>query len=559
MAKLKMLTIVSTSAILAITSLVAVAGTSSNSPFASKKKKAWETAPAALQAPAPDWTQSGTGYNPPSYSQPTQAVPDYYSVPQTQTPQAQNPLNQPYQPPSGGSSYQYPSSNYQASPAYTNTAPNTVTAPRGYKPYNQPQTQQPTLRGASNAGYNNYGNQGYAKPPLKERFGWGNVQTDFSGTAMVGVAAVDRPGSNWGTEVVADLDVRGEISAITEGGLEYGAGLRVRAQRDRFRRGFGGRVGDCPATNPACASALVGANTRPVKGHTGQFYTQGAADRTDAQFALEGAYVFLRSSYGDFVVGRDDGAAYLFSLGAPSVVAVNASNSRVDYTGLDSVKTVNDASGFATKIAYTTPRLLGDTVGVGVQLGVSYAPTSKACGVDYCVEDNGILATDIFAPEIEDVIEVGLSLDRNFGNGVSAEFTTTYARGSEKTGNVAFDNLSSWGAGLEVKYSDFVFGSSYLKSNNGFAGDGDYTAYDVGLTWQPNQWGFGASYGHATDDIAQLSSDQVVLAVSHDFGKFSLGSGVQYIKRKTPTNLAGIITPQSDDATAIFIEGSVEF
>ncbi len=546
MTKLKMITIVSTSAILAVLSVVAVAGPSSNSPFASKKKKAWETTPPAPQAPAPAWAQGNDQYAQPG----TAPVPDYYNVPQTQ----------PYQAPSGGGSYQYPSSNYQPKPNDPNaryvTGGGTSQMAPVYPPTPNTYQNQPVLRGASNGGY---GAQGPAKPTYQEKFGWGNVQTDFSGAAKLGFAATDRPGSGWGTEAVFDVDVRGEMSAITEGGLEYGAGLRARAQRDRFRRGFGGRVGDCPVTNPACASAVVGVDTRPVKGHTGQFYTAGAADATDTQVSLEGAYLFLRSSYGDFVVGRDDGAAYLFSLGAPSLVAVGASNSKVDYTGLDSVKTYNDASGFATKLAYTSPRLLGDTVGVGVQVGLSYAPNSKACGVDYCVEDNGVGIADVFAPKIEDVFELGLSLDRKFDNGLSAEFTTTYARGSEKTGNVVFEDLSSWGAGLELKYNDFVFGTSYLKSNNGFAGNGDYTAYDIGLTWQPSNWGYSASYGHATDDIAQLSSDQGVLAVSYDFGKFRLGSGIQYIDRKTPVNTLGGIVSQSDKATAIFIEGGVKF
>jgi len=97
---------------------------------------------------------------------------------------------------------------------------------------------------------------------------------------------------------------------------------------------------------------------------------------------VEGAYVFLRSAYGDVTLGRDDGAAYLFSLGAPTLMAVNASNSPMDYTGLDSVKTVNDASGFSEKITYTSPRLLGDQIGFGVQLGASYAFNARACGVD---------------------------------------------------------------------------------------------------------------------------------------------------------------------------------
>jgi hypothetical protein len=425
--------------------------------------------------------------------------------------------------------------------------------PQGQTPYTQN-----GLRGSS-APTQAYAQQTSAKPSWAERLGFGNVQTTIDGHAKIGVAAVDRTGRSVKAETIADFDIRAEASAITGGGLEYGVGVRVRAQRDRFRKGFGGRVGDCPISDPACTTALVAAAARTIKGHTGQFYTAGPADRDDAQIALEGAYVFLRTSYGDIVAGRDSGSAYLFSLGAPSLLAVNASNSPVDYTGFDSVKTYNDPSGFAEKIAYTTPRLLGDNVGVGVQFGASYAPNARACGVDYCVKKNRTGLADPFAPEIEDVFEFGVALDRKFANGFSAELTGTYARGSEASGNAAFDDLETFGAGLELKYGDFVFGTSYLNSNNGIAGNGDYTSYDAGLTWKPSNLGFTASYGHAKDELAQLKSDQAVLGVSYDIGQFRLGTGVQYIKRKVPGIGATGVELRKEEAGALFVELGVKF
>ena len=390
--------------------------------------------------------------------------------------------------------------------------------------------------------------------------GFGNIETSLDGRVRSGVAAMDRSGTGMMAESVVDVDLRGEADSITDGGLEYGAGLRVRVQRDRFRRGFGGQAGDCPATDAACTGTFVAGVARAVKGHTSQFYTSGANDARETGVALEGAYIFLRSAYGDFNLGRDDGAASLFSLGAPSLVMVNASNSTVDYIGFDSVKTVNDASGFAGKITYTGPRLLGDTVGFGVQVGASYALNATACGVDYCVKGNTTNAADPFAPEISNVFEIGVALDRTFDNGLSAEITGTYARGSEDSGNAAFDDLSTRGAGLELKYADVTFGSSFLKSNNGFAGRGDYTAWDAGFTWQPSQWGVTASYGHSDDDIAHLISDQAVFAISHDLNDNSrLGTGMQYINRHVPVLGAGGRDSRSENAYALFIEAGVRF
>ena len=583
MASAKILALASASTLLAAISLVSVAQTASNSPFANKKPKAWEQAPAPASTysypvqnvpesqQAPNWAYSTQEPSPatphfqpqysPQYPPKHKQAQQYQQAPQYVAPNSHQqgygstlagqaptvPTSQAYRPSTGGTaaggSY-YPGKNPGA-PAYQ------YTPQQAYGAYVQQQAQpaypaQNGLRGAS-------------QPSWADKAGFGNIETSVSGHARVGIAAMDRTNADIESELVADFDLRGEVSAITNGGLEYGAGLRVRAQRDRYRRGFGGLVGDCAAGDPACSNVLVDGTQRSVKGHTSQFYTSGPEDRRESQIALEGAYLFLRSAYGDVVVGRDDGAAYLFSLGAPSLVMVNASNSTVDYTGLDSVKTLNDASGFSEKITYTSPRLLGDNVGAGVQFGVSYALDATACGVDYCVKDNASGLTDPFAPEIEDVIEVALAVDRNFGNGLSAEITGTYARGSEKTGNIAFDNLQTYGAGLELKYGDFVFGTSFLNSNNGFAGAGDYNAYDAGITWKPSNWGFTASYGYADDDIAHLTSNQGVFAVSYDVGKYRLGTGVQYINRDVPGLTPTGRIEQDEEAVALFIEAGIKF
>jgi len=396
-----------------------------------------------------------------------------------------------------------------------------------------------------------------------QRLGFGNLATSLTGYLKLGAAVTENDTLNEdgvSADFIADGSVRGEVSAITQGGLEYGLGARVRAQYDADRRGFGGRVGDCPPELADCPSVVVSGLATALRGHTSQFYTSGPSNAKDIEVALEGAYVFLRSAYGDITIGRDDGSAYLFSLGAPSLVAVGASNSPVDYTGLDSVKTVNDASGFSEKIAYTSPRLLGDQIGVGVQFGVSYAPDARACGVDYCVRRDDV--SGALSPDLEDVVAAGLALDRTFNNGLSVEGTVTYATASEQSGLAGFDDLQSLGLGLELGYGNWKLGGSYLDSNNGLQ-DGDYTAYDIGLTWQPSAWGVTAGYGHARDENVDLTSDQGLLAVSYDFGNYRLATGVQYIERRVPVNGigadAGVISRQKERSGALFVEGSVKF
>ena len=516
------------------------------SPFAprsSGRPQAWET-PQPAQAPAyqPPHNQ---GYQPRTYQQP----------PHVQAPQAPIYQNPSYQPPI---SQQHGSSQTYGAPSQTPpagySAPNGYTQ-GGYAPNGYQSSIPPT--GAPDTG-GPFGNNPQRKRSWTEKLGLKNIATLLRGKLILGGAATYRdvdegqlgPGDGWTDSEIADAELELEVSAITDGGLEYGFALGGRAQYDEFRRGFGGQLPDCPPGIMGCSGSVTG-----LRGHTSGFYSGGEDITKDAQGAIETAHLFLRSAYGDVTLGRDDGAAYLFSLGAPSLLAVGASNSPVDYTGFDSVKTVNDASGFAEKITYTSPRLLGDQIGFGVQVGVSYALDGDVCGVDYCNDKN---ITGILQPEIEDIFEVGLAIDRTFGNGLRAEVTGTYANGSEQTGGAEFDDLESYGAGIELEYGKWTLGSSFLQSNNGLF-DGDYTAYDVGLTWKPSALGFTLGYGYAEDENVGLESDQAVFGVTYDFNKFTLGTGVQYVDRSVSGIENGLPTTLDQKAASVFIQGGFKF
>ena len=483
-----------------------------------------------------------------------------------------------------GASYEYPSYNRMQKPAPTvsnNQAQGSYYPGRVHKnnqAYNQ--TYGQPYQNQSGGYYNPQYNAGHQTPyptpqgqgqttrsnqSWSDRLGLGNIEFSYDGYIRTGAAATyqDIIGANDSLreDFILDGSIRAEVSAITQGGLEYGVAGEVRGQYDQYRRGFGGRVGDCPAGIINCPSVNIGGTDFALRGHTSRFYLDGANDAKDFEYQIESAHLFLRSSYGDVTIGRDDGAAYLFSLGAPSLLSVGGSNNPVDYTGLDAVKTINDASGFSEKITYTSPRLLGDQIGLGIQLGASYALDAEACGVDYCVRGNDDEPTGVLAPDLEDIVEFGLALDRTFDNGLSIEATATYAMGSEQSALPVFDDLKALGLGLELGYDDFVLGGSYLHSNNGlFAGD--YEAMDVGLTWKPSKFGVTLGYGHATDDNVGLTSDQAVIGLSYDWREnFRIGTGVQYVNRDI--NLydatSGLVSGRNENATSAFVETRFTF
>lgn len=564
--------------IIGLGAMTVASAQTSGSPFSSKKKKqAWELDTTTVTTSENTENYSGaldristqktpviaspvsSNY---TYSPPTKSAPTYESS----TTRASDylvgarPSTSPtYAPETTESGAYYPGRENPSSSYASETGPS-------FNPQSIPQSTQ--YQGAAPSHYQGQSqyNHPSSQKPLRanswhNRLGLGNIKASVTGFLRGGVAAtranLGALSARWRDDYVADLNVEAEASAITQGGLEYGFNFEVRSQYDRFRRGFGGRVGDCPATVPGCASDGLATPTA-VRGHTTQFYTDGPSNAQAFETAIEGAYIFLRSAYGDVTLGLDDGSAYLFSLGAPTLLAVNASNSPVDYTGLDSVKTVNDASGFAEKITYTSPRLLGDQIGFGVQVGASYAPNARACGVDYCVRRNGADGTGVLSPDLSDVIEFGAAIDRKFDNGINVEATFTYATASEDSGLAVFDDLESWNSGIEVSLNDWTVGGSYLQSNNGLT-DGDYTAWDAGITWKPSKLGFTASYGHAEDENINLTSDQAVFGVSYEFDRFTLGTGVQYIERTVPIATGLVVGEETEKATAFFVEGGFTF
>lgn len=553
-------------------------------------------------APAP----AAQPYNAPSYSAPSYAQPapsataQSYSAPAPapmqnyQAPAA--PQTAPYAAPSSGGAYYPPADpapysaqsggaiNYggQAAPgaspqfsrgaAYTDPnyrpgsyAPNTGAPNNGYA---NTASSEPMSGGPYGGAQNYPQSRPQARPqsqPQKRGF-WNKLRLKTDGFLRIGdayVTAENPDGSdNDRNELVVDGMVRGEVSTLTNSGLEYGVSLKLRGQRDRLREGFGGLAGDCPPGFADCANIVLAGTPRAVKGHTGQLYNFGDAQRAEQKFAVEGAHLFLRSPYGDVTLGRDDGSAALFSSAAPSTLPLaRAANARTNYTGLDMTKTLNDASGFAEKITYTSPRLLGDQIGFGVQFGVSYAPKTEVCGVDYCVEGNDTNnALSPLTPEMEDAVEFGMAIDRTFGSGLSVEGTLNYAAASESTGFAAFDDLQSWGTGLNIGWGDFEFGTNYLLSNNGIADNGDYSAFDAGLTWKPAKWGVTLGYGQSEDELAKIEGRSVVLGGSYDWSDaFTLGTGIQYSERDVPVQNGILVGERTDDALAIFVEGGFEF
>jgi len=395
-----------------------------------------------------------------------------------------------------------------------------------------------------------------------QKLGLGNISTKVFGHARAGAAARDlsTPADDgWEEAFVLDGYLGGEVSAITQTGIEYGVSLGVRGAYSDDGTLFGGSIGDCALGTAGCSGQVVIAGTPlALRGHSSQLFTGSFVADDEARAAIESAHIFVRTGYGDLTLGRDTGAAELFSLGAPQIDGtLGLMRGRSDFTGLSIAKSVNDPTGYAEKVTYTSPRLGGDRIGIGAQIGASYTPDVDACGAYTCYRRNGSSKAGGSAGAVlEDAWEVGISLDRTMGD-IKAELTGTYATAGLKNSLAAFDDLQSWGIGAELSWRDFTLGGGYLSSNNALA-DGDWSSWDAGLAWNRGPWGARIAYAHSEDDNVNVEADEYTLgmtrALSLAGNEIIVGAGVQRVNRTAPYVTGGAVGQQDEDATAIYIE-----
>ena len=318
----------------------------------------------------------------------------------------------------------------------------------------------------------------------------------------------------------ADARVKLKSSTLLESGLEIGGVLEARVD------------GDTPeqASTQGRYSGFAAGGARGVGPMTGDAY-------------LQGAYAYARGGFGLVSLGRDNGVASELAITSPTIFrAIGVNDWKTDLTGLNDVQTVNDFSGYSTKLTYMPPaNFLGGILG-GLQLGVSYAPELENCGDGLC-EPLSPIESDALAAAVvpltnatyEDVLETALYYEKAIGTGdrrmtfgLGASFLT--AQGSDLNATITpslTDDYEAYSVGVNVAYGGLTVGGSVKNSNAGLANDEDgYLAFDTGVTYETGKWGFMLGYGAADSD--RLSGSNALLS---DFYREtqSAQAGISYV------------------------------
>ncbi len=379
------------------------------------------------------------------------------------------------------------------------------------------------------------------------------VKVEVSGEASVVAGIVDSDAKADG-----DAAVKVKGSTVLNSGVEVGAVLKARVDGQQPYQLYGGG---------RYSSLLIGG-------------PRGIAPM-DADAYLEGAYAYARGGFGQVIVGRDQGVARTLAVTSPTIFrAINVNDWRTDLSGLNDVHTINDFSGYATKITYMPPaNFLGGVFG-GLQLGISYSPSLRDCGERLCAPEAGfVLAPDgtllTETSHWEDVVEGALYYQKGLkiGSdrlllGLGASVVT--AQEDARALSSMYGDYEAYSVGLNLGFRGITIGGSVKSTNAGLANldEDGYLAFDAGVTFRTGEekgdWGFMLGYGQSeatavgvnpADPILFRDTQTAQAGVTYFVGRgITIGAAAQYVESTKPTAAGG-----QEEAATVVIESSIKF
>jgi predicted porin len=288
-----------------------------------------------------------------------------------------------------------------------------------------------------------------------------------------------------------------------------------------------------------------------------QLEAESCADQIDE------SYIWFQGGWGRLTLGSENSAAYLLSVGAPTVdanfdgqdpnyrlfsgvlgdpragggAAVGAGIFAPAPTAFVSIKGIDasvvDLTGDSEKITYLSPRIFG------FRAGLSYTPDNSEdqAVVGVVTQKGGSFAGMPFNNNIgqySNVIAFGANYEGAIGPasllaGVSYE---TGFRENDGIGGVTRiwkDRREAYSVGFDVGFAGVHFGALYYNDDNGFRHQGDQTSWAVGLTYTMGPLTVGANAYQGLKEARSLAGGEVPderLRRILVGGRYVLGPGV---------------------------------
>ncbi|MBZ5636913.1 MAG: porin [Acidobacteriia bacterium] len=245
--------------------------------------------------------------------------------------------------------------------------------------------------------------------------------------------------------------------------------------------------------------------------------TSGVALENVGTVQTKESYAYFSGAWGRVNFGKEDGAAYLLQVAAPSAdsnldglrqlinpvnyALTNAANGNFKHDGVNldkwynafGIDYSNDVTGDYNKLTYLTP------VFSGFQFGVSYTPDVNNFGLD----QNGLQG--VHSSNGGGAAAFGSALEGSGRyEGKWQNIDVTLGGGYTHVGvekNVALSGLDSfkqWNFGANIGWEAFNFGAAYLKDNGGQGGvpgvDDSNKTWVAGVDYTTGPYKLGFSY-----------------------------------------------------------------
>ncbi|MGE0715326.1 MAG: porin [Alphaproteobacteria bacterium] len=270
--------------------------------------------------------------------------------------------------------------------------------------------------------------------------------------------------------------------------------------------------------------------------------TVGAQIELEAEVCsdqIDESYLYFEGGWGKLILGSENSAGYLLSVGPPSVDGnfdgIDPNYRVINGLGSGSLNRASEAwlvniSGDSEKFTYISPRF------AGFQVGVSYTPdNSEEATAGQVRAKGGAFAgmpttrqSTTSAAAWEDVIAAGINYTNRFGP-VSVAASVSYERGSLSgcpSGTVCtgYDDRETWAAYAKAGFAGFEFGGGYFEDDNGLKGDNKSKAWGLGLTYGMGPWVIGASYLDYKRELPGLKDDRLQRVLVG--GRYTYGPGM---------------------------------
>jgi len=247
------------------------------------------------------------------------------------------------------------------------------------------------------------------------------------------------------------------------------------------------------------------------------------------------AYAYFAGNWGRANLGKEDGAAYLLQVAAPSADS-NVDGLRTNIQGVNTLAGVAldyDHADFrgAQRITYLTPKFSG------FQAGISYAADNNDRATVGGAGAVGGIGFDT-AGSFENMWEGAVRWDgefEGFGLSAGAGYSTGEVQLSDTVSSYNGD-VDTWNVGLNVAFQGFSVGGAYIKTKadqaatfDDLSGDvffegGDSKTWVVGAAWDNGPYHVGVSYLDSELDAVENAGGPITA----DADRWTVGAGYTY-------------------------------